>query len=143
MRRSAAVSVTGAAILAAWLTGRRLTAYAVAERSMEPALRPGDWILGLRRPRRLRRGDVVVAEHPGRPGFDLVKRVVAVPGDDLPDGSATLAPGRVWLLGDNPEAGSVDSRQFGSVGIDDVRARLVLRYRPLPPMRIARRYTSR
>ena len=53
---------------------------AVAERSMEPALRPGDWLLvrrGLRagRPPRIRPGQVVIARHPGRPDLLLVKRV--------------------------------------------------------------------
>ena len=38
----------------------------VAEHSMEPALRPGDWLL-VRRTRRIRPGQVVLARHPGRP----------------------------------------------------------------------------
>ena len=52
---------------------------AVAERSMEPALRPGDWLLvrrGLRagRPPRIRPGQLVIARHPGQPDLLLVKR---------------------------------------------------------------------
>ena len=52
---------------------------AVAERSMEPALRPGDWLLvwrGVRRrrPLRVRPGQIVIARHPGEPGMLLVKR---------------------------------------------------------------------
>ena len=39
----------------------------VAERSMEPALRPGDWLL-VRRTRRIRPGQIVLARHPARPG---------------------------------------------------------------------------
>ena len=58
---------------------------AVAERSMEPALRPGDWLLTWRgtragRPPRVRSGQLVIARHPGRPGLLLVKR--ARPGQD-------------------------------------------------------------
>ena len=45
----------------------------VTERSMEPALRPGDCLL-IRRTRRIRPGQVVVARHPGRPEMLLVKR---------------------------------------------------------------------
>ena len=45
---------------------------AVAERSMEPVLRPGDWLLVRRRlragrPLRIRTGQLVIARHPGRP----------------------------------------------------------------------------
>ena len=45
----------------------------VTERSMEPALRPGDCLL-IRRTRRIRPGQVVVARHPDRPEMLLVKR---------------------------------------------------------------------
>ncbi len=57
-----------------------------------------------------------------------MKRVVAIAGDrDAPP----LAPGEVWIEGD---AGiGVDSREFGPVLATAVRARLGLRYRPLPP----------
>ena len=47
---------------------------AVAEESMTPALRPGDWLLAWRTGR-VRPGQVVLAWHPQRPGFLLVKRV--------------------------------------------------------------------
>ena len=49
---------------------------AVAERSMEPALRPGDWLLawrGLRAPR-IKPGQIVIARHPADPGMLLIKR---------------------------------------------------------------------
>ena len=87
---------------------------AVAERSMEPALRPGDWLLvrrGLRagRPPRVRPGQMVIARHPGRPELLLVKRA----GRRGADGW--------WLESDNPGAGAVDSRAFGAV--DDRRFR--------------------
>ena len=47
---------------------------------MVPTLLPGDWALAVSG-RRARRGDVVVVEHPGRPGYEMVKRVTAVPGE--------------------------------------------------------------
>jgi len=47
----------------------------VAERSMLPALRPGDWLLAVRT-RRVRPGQVVLAWHPARADFLLVKRAV-------------------------------------------------------------------
>ena len=45
----------------------------VAEHSMLPALRPGDWLL-VRRTRRIRAGQIVIARHPGQPDLLLVKR---------------------------------------------------------------------
>lgn len=97
----------------------RLTRYEVAEESMIPALQPGDWVLGVRDPESVDVGDVVVVDHPGRPGFRLVKRVVERDSDG------------VVLAGDNP-GGSVDSRHFGSVPAGEVLARLVLVYHPRP-----------
>jgi hypothetical protein len=112
---------------------RRLVTYEIADHSMEPGLRPGDWVLGLRC-RGARRGQVVVFDHPQRPGFEMVKRVAAGPGDRV--GSALLGPAEVWALGDNPAAGSVDSRVLGAIPCARLRARLLLRYRPGPPARV-------
>jgi nickel-type superoxide dismutase maturation protease len=94
---------------------------AVAERSMEPALYPGDWLLARRtirpgRPPRVRPGQVVVARHPGRPELLLVKR------------AARREPGGWWLASDNPDAGAVDSRAFGPVPPGLIEGRILLRY---------------
>lgn len=98
---------------------------AVAERSMEPALRPGDWLLvwrGLRpgRPPRVRPGQLVVAQHPDRAGFLLVKRAVRQTGRGW------------WLESDNRGVGEVDSRSFGAVPGDLISGRVLLRYRRGP-----------
>jgi nickel-type superoxide dismutase maturation protease len=95
---------------------------AVAERSMEPALRPGDWLLawrGLRsgRPPRVRPGQVVLAWHPGRPGFLLIKR------------AARAQDGGWWLESDNRAVAAVDSRSFGVVPPGQIAGRMLLRYR--------------
>jgi hypothetical protein len=94
---------------------------AVLERSMEPALRPGDWLLawrGLRagRPPRIRPGQLVIARHPGQRDMLLVKRAERL----LPDGW--------WLASDNPGAGAVDSASFGPVPPGLIHARVLLRY---------------
>lgn len=94
---------------------------------MRPALEPGDWALAVDS-RRIRRGDVAVVEHPHRPGFEMVKRIVALPGDLAPDGTV-LGPGRLWVRGDAADS-STDSRTFGPVSRDRVKARLVLVYWP-------------
>jgi nickel-type superoxide dismutase maturation protease len=93
----------------------------VAERSMEPALRPGDWLL-VRRTRRIRPGQVVLARHPERPEMLIVKR------------AARRAAGGWWLESDNPEAGAVDSRRFGAVPVPLIEGRVLARYwRPRRP----------
>jgi hypothetical protein len=102
----------------------RVVRYEIAEESMAPALRPGDRVAGIRRPRSVEIGDIVVFEL--RPGFDVVKRVTEPP--QPMDG--------LWLLGDNPDAGSVDSRTLGPVPAAAVKALLVLRYRPRPPLAV-------
>jgi nickel-type superoxide dismutase maturation protease len=95
---------------------------AVAERSMEPALRPGDWLLVRRAMRpghslRLLPGHLVVARHPQRPSMLIVKRV------------AKREPGGWWLASDNPAAGAVDSRAFGPVPESMIEGKVLLRYR--------------
>jgi nickel-type superoxide dismutase maturation protease len=92
---------------------------AVAERSMEPALRPGDWLIvwrGFRGPPRIRPGKIVIARHPGRPDMLLVKRAVR------PDA------GGWWLGSDNPGSGAVDSRHFGMVRPEQIEGRVLGRY---------------
>ncbi|MCJ7726409.1 MAG: S26 family signal peptidase [Acidimicrobiia bacterium] len=128
----AAGVVAGAMLLA------RLTRYEIVEESMQPTLSPGDWVLGVRHPQHLGAGDIVVLDLPGRPGFEIVKRVAAVEGDSLetPDGPRTVGGGEVWVLGDAPAAGSIDSRHFGPVARGSIKAKLIWRYQPLPLTRI-------
>ena len=75
---------------------------------MVPTLLPGDWALAVSR-RRYRRGDVVVVEHPGRPGYEMVKRLGAVPGERIDE--RALGPEEFWIVGDREDA-STDSRHF-------------------------------
>ena len=95
---------------------------AVAERSMEPALYPGDWLLtwrGLRTQHQplVRPGQLVVARQPGNTDLLLVKRAVRE------------LPGGWWLASDNSAAAAVDSRTFGPVPRHLVEATVILRYR--------------
>ncbi len=87
----------------------------VAEASMLPALRPGDWLL-VRRTRRIRAGQIVIARYPGRPDLLLVKR------------AARSTDGGWWLASDNPGAGAVDSRRFGPVPATLIEGRVLVRY---------------
>ena len=93
---------------------------------MAPTLLPGDRALTvpLRRPTI---GDVVVVEHPDRPGYEMVKRLAAGPGDRV--GERTLRPDEWWVQGDYADA-STDSRAFGPVRQDGSMSKVVLVYWP-------------
>ena len=91
---------------------------AVAERSMLPALHPGDWLLAWRT-RRIKPGQIVLAWHPEQPGFLLVKR------------AAWRETGGWWLASDNAAAGAVDSARFGAVPAEKVVAVVLFRYWPV------------
>jgi hypothetical protein len=120
---------------------------AVAEQSMMPALRPGDWLLAWRT-RRIRPGQVVLAWHPQQPGFLLVKRVAwrepggtgGARGDGgreppMREGSPPCGGGEGdggwWLASDNPVAGAVDSARFGPVPAELIVAVVLVRYWPV------------
>jgi nickel-type superoxide dismutase maturation protease len=93
---------------------------------MEPALRPGDWLivwrgLGAARPARIRPGQVVIARHPGRADFLLVKRAVR------------RDPSGWWLESDNRDVTAIDSRSFGAVPAELIAGRMLFRYRRARP----------
>lgn len=79
--------------------------FRVNDRSMEPTLAPGDYVIVNRWSYRLHRplrGDLVVVHDPEHSGRFLVKRI------------ADVANGSCFLVGDNAE-NSRDSRSFGPV----------------------------
>ncbi len=86
----------------------------VAGASMHPTLAAGDWVLA-RTDGRAGVGDIVVLEHPERPGLLIVKRLAGATSDGF------------WVLGDAPDQ-STDSRHFGAV--PSVIGRVVWRVRP-------------
>jgi signal peptidase I len=114
--------------------------FEVVDRSMEPALSPGDYLLA--RFRRPLPGEIVVFEHPDRDGFHLVKRVIALagqrveidsgsvsvdgeprdPAGDLlhtaPDGTWEVPDGHCFVLSDARTATAADSRTFGCIPTD-------------------------
>jgi type IV secretory pathway protease TraF len=118
-----AVVALGAYALLRWKPFR----VEIAGASMRPALEPGEWALAFAS-RTIRRGAVVVVEHPARPGLEMVKRVVAVVGDPTPDGR-TLGADELWVEGD-ATGESTDSRQLGPVGREHVRGVVRLVYWP-------------
>ena len=117
----ATVAAIGVALLR-W----RPTRIEIHGASMVPTLMPGDWALASTR-RRIRVDDVTVVEHPGRPGYEIVKRVVAPPGQSV--GDRLLGPDEFWVEGDRSDT-STDSRHFGPVRREHLRARVLLVYWP-------------
>jgi signal peptidase I len=93
---------------------------------MAPTLHPGDFLVAVRA-RSIPRGALGVVEHPGRPGYEMVKRLAGVPGDAI-DG-VTLGADQFWIVGDDPEASS-DSRAFGAIPREAIRGLVVFRYWP-------------
>ena len=121
----------------AWLLRRfRPARVEIRGDSMAPTLRPDDLALAVATGP-LRVGDVVVLEHPARPGLELVKRITAGPGD-LGSDARVLGPGEWWVEGDDPMR-STDSRHFGSVRTDRIRARVVLVVWPPSRLRVVSR----
>ena len=94
--------------------------------SMEPTLKEGSYILGLRPYGELKTGDIVVFEHDG--GL-LVKRIAASGGEELTvKGVRYIVPeGFYLMLGDNSE-NSYDSRywEVPYVSEEAIVAKLIL-----------------
>ena len=130
---AAAAALVGAAAFA--FSRYRPARVAIEGVSMAPTLVPGDLVLVVT-PTSYDRDDVVVVEHPQRPGYEIVKRVIAVPGDEFPDGQI-LGTDEYWVEGDFAQS-STDSREFGPVTREDLKAKAVLIYWPLERRRVVR-----
>jgi nickel-type superoxide dismutase maturation protease len=115
---------------ALWWWRRRPFAVVVQGESMAPSLMPGDFVIAVRATP-IRAGVLVVLEHPGRPGFELVKRLAGSPGTSVH--GRQLGPDEYWVLGDRTEA-STDSRSFGPISSAAITG--VVRFRYWPPSRL-------
>lgn len=120
------------------LLQRRLWQVRVSGDSMAPTYPHGALLLCevLDRRSRLRPGDVVVfAVPPPSDGSQVspeqeplnLKRLAALPGDRFAHptlGEAPVPAGHAIVLGDRPER-SMDSRTFGPIPLDLIRARVI------------------
>ncbi|MBA2338320.1 MAG: signal peptidase I [Acidimicrobiia bacterium] len=146
------------ALLTAGLVGpgvaaaSRLRRYEIAERSMEPSLRPGDYVVAVAGRRALRRGDIIILTTTSLPGTELVKRVIGLGGETVtgvggrilvdgaastdrwghgpvtPDGEWPVPPGHVFVIGDYRVLSTADSRTIGPVPVAAVQWRVLGRY---------------
>ena len=91
--------------------GRR-DAFRVEGNSMTPTLNDGEVVL-VKHTRRVKVGDVVLAQHPYKQSVKVLKRIGEVNDQ-----------GRYILAGDNPEE-STDSRSFGSLKRQDILGKVV------------------
>ena len=134
---------------------RRLRRYEIAESSMEPALRPGDYVVARRRRGSPERGAIVIFNHPEAHRYELTKRIVGLPGESIllsngrvhvndavlaepwadgptrPDGEWKLGPDQVFVLGDNRAASAADGRTLGPLPVAAMGWRIIARYWPL------------
>ncbi len=85
--------------------------FRVAERSMEPTIHSGAYVLANCLKPKVRPGDIVVIRYP-KEGIIMVKRVSSINGDE------------VFIQGDNPKE-SLDSRHFGAVKSGDVIGKVI------------------
>lgn len=120
---------------------------------MEPTLLPGDYVVATHRGDPPARGDIVIFPHPDQADFELVKRVVGLPGETVtiadgrllvdgavvpepwahgvttPDGSWSLR-NEVFVLGDQRTRSDADSRSIGPLPTTRAVWRVALRYWP-------------
>ena len=98
----------------------------VPTESMEPTLKTGSLILGLRCCDDLQNGDIIIFRHDGS---YLVKRIAACEGDSLihQETEVTVPENCFYVLGDNTDS-SHDSRYWENpfVSYEDVMAKLLL-----------------
>ena len=92
--------------------------FRVEDRSMEPTLSPGDFVLVNRWASTFAKGDLVALRDPESVSRVLVKRILDV-----------TTSGAYFVVGDNGEA-SRDSRAFGAVPRDLIVGRVWRQVRP-------------
>ena len=132
-------------------------AYEIKGRSMVPTFDDGQRVVVLKLFSDIQRGDIVIFSSQDDPGKDLIKRVIALPGERiqirkgivringkvLKEGyledkdyglydaeiDEEVGSGQLYVLGDNRDD-SHDSRRFGSVSEESLKGKVVVRWWP-------------
>lgn len=132
-------------------------AYEIKGRSMVPTFDDGQRVVVLKLFSDIQRGDIVIFASQDDPGKDLIKRVIALPGERIQiskgkveiDGEPLaeeyvedrnyglydaeidelMGADQIYVLGDNRDD-SHDSRRFGSVSFSNLKGKVVVRWWP-------------
>ena len=86
----------------------------IADRSMEPTIKDGGFVLAIFSFFRVRLGDVVLLRRPSS-NVLIIKRVLRI------------SDGKVWVEGDNSRESS-DSRKFGWIDSKDIAGKVLMRF---------------
>ena len=141
-----------------------LEAFRIPSESMVPTLEVGDRVFVnkfIYRFSEPERGDIVVFESVNGGEEDLIKRVVALPGDEIEVRNGTvlvngeeqeepylnrglpfngsyqpteIPEGEVFVMGDN-RANSADSRVFGALPVENIEGEAFMRFWPVSEIR--------
>jgi len=132
-------------------------AYEIKGRSMVPTFDDGQRVVVLKLFSDIQRGDIVIFSSQDDPGKDLIKRVIALPGERIQirkgivringkvfkegyledkdyglydaEIDEEVGLGQLYVLGDNRDD-SHDSRRFGSVSEESLKGKVVVRWWP-------------
>ena len=90
--------------------------FKIEDRSMEPTLKPGDYVIVNKLPYffgKPSKGDIIVFKHPKIKNKFLVKRIIRV------------ASNKYFVIGDN-KTQSTDSRRFGPIAKDLIAGKMFI-----------------
>ncbi|MEM7232180.1 MAG: signal peptidase I [Planctomycetota bacterium] len=160
----ALVLVMTALLLALTLKTYVAEAYEIKGSSMLPTFSNGERVVVLKTFYDIQRGDIIIFSSVDDPSKDLIKRVVALPGEhvrieygrvfvddveldetyineeDLDTSGLfglikdTVEPNHYYVLGDN-RGDSHDSRRFSGVPVENIKGKVVARWWPLEDLR--------
>jgi signal peptidase I len=146
-----------------------IQSYHVSGISMQPGLVDGQYVMVNKTAYLLHgpeRGDVIVFHNPQKPGDDLIKRIIGLPGDIIRTDSSriwvnnvllnetyvsspsnpetstwTVPQGQYFVLGDNRPI-SEDSRYIGSIPTDYIVCKAIIVFWPINQIRSIDTFTS-
>ena len=117
-----------------YLKASTIEAYKIVNTSMEPTVLQGDYVLADKtayRKNRVLKNDIIIAVYPDDRSKVLIRRIKALPGEQVldPDGTLVTVPhGSVMVEGTGSKSDMVDSRSFGPLDMRDIVGKVVQIY---------------